>query len=173
MKDLRLKQLWATFLESQAQKQQMDLALLREASKLAESTLVSSQSHCFYQLSNELQQRFIDSQHWADASSASVAVLRFLEKVCQPLWPILGLQYFMVGKLYWFREQTDLAISSLDLAFHIMSLTHHGDPLLQELAQLRAEAMLELEMNRNMMGNNSNGNSRFSTKPPQKQIADK
>jgi [histone H3]-lysine4/36 N-trimethyltransferase SMYD len=153
--------------ESAASKTQVSIDDLERAAKAAESSLDILHSYTYYELMSELQRRYIDSQRWDGASKSAVAVLRFLENVCQQLWPILGLQYFMVGKIYWFREQTDLAINSLNLAFQILSMTHHGDPLLQELAQLRTEAMLELEMNRKMPG------GRFSTKPQQLPLTDK
>ncbi len=59
-------------------------------------------------------------------------------------WPLLGLQLFMLGKLYWYLEMTKQCLSCLTEANGILVVTHGEDAkVTRELQQLLQEAIAE------------------------------
>lgn len=69
-----------------------------------------------------------------------------------PNWPILGLQLFALGKIYWFMQNTRKALFALKEAHRILSKTHGSDSeskIMLSLVNLLREAEAELSYKTN------------------------
>ena len=86
----------------------------------------------------------IDLSDWKAALQYCNATIPFLEFLYQPQSPILGLQFFMLGKLSWHLCLSHQALFWLRKAMTVLSLTHgHENKLYQTLSQLLGQVETE------------------------------
>ncbi len=72
-------------------------------------------------------------------------------ELCYPKYsPVLGLQYAMIGKLYWYKEQSNLAYEYLKKAYQILQVTHgHASyAVLGQIKDLCMQAQVAINSNR-------------------------
>lgn len=68
-------------------------------------------------------------------------------EICYPrYYPLLGLQYAMIGKLYWYFEETENAFKFLKKAYDVLKITHgHGKyEIVDQLREMCIQAQAEL-----------------------------
>jgi len=85
----------------------------------------------------------IDDKDWKLAKKYGNKLLTLFEFIHKPNWPMTGLQYYLVGRLYWFMKKTPKALEYLLNARKILVLTHGSSSLVRELSLLIEEAEAE------------------------------
>lgn len=81
---------------------------------------------------------------WLAARKYARKLVEIYQIVYKPNWPLLGLQWYTLGKLNWFLERTEEARKAFAAAYSILSITHGSDaPLTVELKRQLAEAEAE------------------------------
>ncbi|XP_011097714.1 histone-lysine N-methyltransferase ASHR1 isoform X1 [Sesamum indicum] len=88
---------------------------------------------------------FMELQEWKEALLYCRLTIPVYERVYPRCHPLLGLQYYMSGKLEWLLGETEAAVRSLTKALDILRITHGTlTPfmleLLSKLEEARAEA---------------------------------
>jgi len=89
---------------------------------------------------DDLMRDYIASKDWTKARDCCAKTIPLYEKVYPPYWPLLGLQYYMLGKLEWYLENPPVALEFFLKAVSVLSATHNDDPLLDELKDLCTQA---------------------------------
>ncbi len=93
---------------------------------------------------NELMNMSISLSNWKEALYFAHYTLKPFEEIYPPNWPLVGLQYFIYGKLSFYLQNTDQAFSALQKALTILLLTHgEGHSLVKQLKDLLREVEAE------------------------------
>ncbi|KAK6114862.1 hypothetical protein DH2020_007131 [Rehmannia glutinosa] len=87
----------------------------------------------------------MELQDWKEALSYCRLTIPIYERVYPRYHPLIGLQYYMCGKLEWLLGETEAAVKSLTKALDILRITHGTKTpfmleLLSKLEEARAEA---------------------------------
>ncbi|CAA0827867.1 Histone-lysine N-methyltransferase ASHR1 [Striga hermonthica] len=87
----------------------------------------------------------MELQDWKEALSYSRLIIPVYEWVYPSCHPLIGLQYYMSGKLEWLLGETEKAVMSFTKALDVLRLTHGTKTrfvmeLLDKLDEARAEA---------------------------------
>ncbi|KAK4429692.1 Histone-lysine N-methyltransferase ASHR1 [Sesamum alatum] len=87
---------------------------------------------------------FMELQEWKEALSYCRLTIPVYERVYPRYHPLLGLQYYMCGKLEWLLGETEAAVRSLTKALDILRITHGTKtPFMMELVSKLEEAHAE------------------------------
>lgn len=140
-------------------------------SKRASESLSSgnkTEAHVFYKMIEELQVKlchplsinlmrtreallkiFMELQDWKQALAYCRLTIPIYERVYPSSHPLLGLQYYMCGKLEWLLGETEGAVSSLIKAIDVLRITHGTKTLfmmelMRKVEEARAEASYKL-----------------------------
>jgi len=88
----------------------------------------------------------IDLQDFKMANYYCAISIPAYEHIYPPTWPLVGLQYYMKGKLDWFLENTDGAYKWLRKSLPILEITHGTDhSLVKQLVSLLSEVQAEYQ----------------------------
>ncbi|KAG8378315.1 hypothetical protein BUALT_Bualt08G0124600 [Buddleja alternifolia] len=92
---------------------------------------------------------FMELQDWEEAFKYCRLTIPIYERVYPKCHPLLGLQYYMCGKLEWLLGETEQAVRSLTKALDVLRITHGTKTpfmmeLLSKLDEARAEASYKL-----------------------------
>eukprot|EP01102_Stenamoeba_stenopodia_P008651 TRINITY_DN2513_c0_g1_i2.p1 TRINITY_DN2513_c0_g1~~TRINITY_DN2513_c0_g1_i2.p1 ORF type:complete len:211 (-),score=50.51 TRINITY_DN2513_c0_g1_i2:64-696(-) len=96
-------------------------------------------------LTNNLQNLCISLSEFDQAKLYAKIVLQAYEKVYNPIWPSLGLQYYTYGKLLRYFDEIESARVALNKASDILKITHGAEhPLVRDLELLRQQNEMEI-----------------------------
>ncbi|KAL6492859.1 hypothetical protein OROGR_032618 [Orobanche gracilis] len=87
----------------------------------------------------------MELQHWREALSYCRLTIPIYERVYPRCHPLIGLQYYMSGKLEWLLGETEASVRSLTIALDVLGITHGKKTsfmleLMSKLDEARAEA---------------------------------
>ncbi|EYU22920.1 hypothetical protein ABFS82_03G103400 [Erythranthe guttata] len=86
----------------------------------------------------------MDQQDWKEALSYCRLTIPIYERVYPKCHPLLGLQYYMCGKLEWFLGETVAAVRSMTKGLDVLGITHGTKtPFVMELTSKLEEARAE------------------------------
>ncbi|KAH9572654.1 hypothetical protein CY35_02G163000 [Sphagnum magellanicum] len=87
---------------------------------------------------------YMDVQDWTAALEHCRETIPSYKRAYSSFSPLLGLQFYTLGKLAWLKGNTAEAIGALKSALHILQVTHgSGPPLVQSLSSTLNEALAE------------------------------
>jgi SET and MYND domain-containing protein len=93
----------------------------------------------------------IDAQDFAAADKYCTTSIPAHEYIYPPAWPLLGLQYYMKGRIDWYFAKTQSAVHWLRKALAILEITHGYDhSLVKGLVDLLREAEAEMQHKANL-----------------------
>ena len=116
--------------------------------------LHSSNEHFIKTLSN-LMKKSIDNQQFDKAIEYSLEILPIYEKLYPKNYPILGLEYFILGKIYWFFQNAENALIYFKKASNILKIcfgqNHHLTKDLYEKIKLSEMEISMKEKNKKFL----------------------
>ncbi|KAG0600003.1 hypothetical protein M758_11G000200 [Ceratodon purpureus] len=107
--------------------------------------LFHSHSVCLLRTHDALLKICMEMKDWTAALEYCQSTIPAYERAYPPFFPLLGLQYFTLGKLQWLQSYSASAIHSLEKAYSILQVTHgFKSSLLQSLTSTLQEAHAEV-----------------------------
>lgn len=94
----------------------------------------------------------MDMEDWASALEFCQSTIPAYERAYPPFSPLLGLQYFTLGKLQWLLGDSAKAVNTLRKAYTVIQVTHGSkSELLHGLTSTLQEAQAEVAYKRSLI----------------------
>jgi len=94
---------------------------------------------------DEAMSACIDAQAYSQAYEYCALSVPIYEYIYSSNWPLLGLQYYMKGKLANYLNQLSEALVCFQKALKILNITHGNHPIITALQRHLQETQAEVE----------------------------
>lgn len=127
---------------------------------LVKSTYLPT-TYQFLKVMDTAAKSFLGQSEWKKAKECLIASIPACKRIFPPLWPMLGIQYYTLGKLEWqlsslriyeltssryIENDGKSAERNLGKAYNILSKLHESNhPFIQELSRTLGEVKEEVE----------------------------